>query len=445
MKTGYSKLCITPPTGTVMCGYYEKRRSKGVLDDLYATAVSFDDGNKKALILAVDVCLLTFKQSLRLKESISAATGIDATSIFINCSHTHTGPTIEEDLDGELTLAEYDTVFFALLEKVAVQSFADMRESVFSIGTGSAEGISFPRRYRMRNGNVQTNPGVENPNILHPLGTANSTVKFLKIQRENADTLVLVNFGTHADSVGGEYISGDWPNFVCETVEAVFGDTKCIFLTGTQGDVNHINVSPTAGERKGLEYESFDGVPRGYAHAKYMGRKVAAAVIAGLDKTEPISCDTIFYQEQTVTIPANKENHRLDEAKEIVKIHAEGRDSELPYEKMELTTVVAEANRICELANGPDEFPFTLGVLKLGDFVMAALPGECFVEIGRRIEATYEGKHMMVCCLTNGGDSYFPTSSAYDEGGYEARTSILKKGGDDIVVAGMKSLMSALK
>jgi hypothetical protein len=287
---------------------------------------------------------------------------------------------------------------------------------------------------------------VNNPQILEPVGQVDERVHVLRFDRQDAESLVLVNFGNHADTVGGSKLSADWPGFVRQTVEKALDNTKCIFFNGVQGDVNHINVSPTAGERKGLEYDdSFDGVPRGYAHAKYMGRKVAAAVIAGLDKTEPISCDTIFYQEQTVTIPANKENHRLDEAKEIVKIHAEGRDSELPYEKMELTTVVAEANRICELANGPDEFPFTLGVLKLGDFVMAALPGECFVEIGRRIEATYEGKHMMVCCLTNGGDSYFPTSSAYDEGGYEARTSILKKGGDDIVVAGMKSLMNALK
>jgi hypothetical protein len=50
----------------------------------------------------------------------------------------------------------------------------------------------------------------------------------------------------------------------------------------------------------------------------------------------------------------------------------------------------------------------------------------------------------MVCCLTNGGDSYFPTSSAYDEGGYEARTSHLKKGGDDIIVKGLTKLVAGL-
>ena len=72
------------------------------------------------------------------------------------------------------------------------------------------------------------------------------------------------------------------------------------------------------------------------------------------------------------------------------------------------------------------------------------MPGECFTEIGKRIERNHTDKHILVCCLTNGGDSYFPTSSAYDEGGYEARTSRLQKGGEDIIVRGMKELVQDL-
>ena len=81
-----------------------------------------------------------------------------------------------------------------------------------------------------------------------------------------------------------------------------------------------------------------------------------------------------------------------------------------------------------------NSFEFTLTALRIGDTVLAGLPGECFSEIGRRIEGEYNVGNIVVCCLTNGGDSYFPTSRAYDEGGYEARTSRLAKGGDDVIV-----------
>lgn len=47
MKTGFAKRCITPPTGTPISGYYAPRYVKGVLDDLYARSVVFDDGCKK--------------------------------------------------------------------------------------------------------------------------------------------------------------------------------------------------------------------------------------------------------------------------------------------------------------------------------------------------------------------------------------------------------------
>jgi hypothetical protein len=296
----------------------------------------------------------------------------------------------------------------------------------------------------MKNGGVQTNPGVNNPEILHPLGEADDEVKFLKIERKDAETIVLVNFGTHADTVGGELISGDWPSFVVKTVEQVFENTRCVFLTGAQGDVNHINPNPSKGDRKGLEYDSFDGVPRGYEHAKHMGRKVAAAVIATLDKTEPVSAETLSFGTKEISIPSNQENHRLEEARRIVALHLAGRDHELPYEKMELTTVVAEANRICKLEHGPSSFSFVLSALKLGDVVLAGLPGECFSEIGRAIKGDYDSDTLFVCCLTNGGDSYFPTSSAYDEGGYEARTSCLKKGGDRILREGMSELLKSM-
>ena len=444
MKTGYSKICITPPNGTVICGYYEKRYTKGVLDDIYASAVAFDDGKKKALILTAELCLLSTAQSDKVRKSIADASGLDIDSILVNCSHTHTGPAIDVDLDDVPTNSEYDTTIYELLLKVSLDALRDMRESSFYVGSGKASDISFPRRFRMKDGKVQTNPGVENPNILHPLGEANDTVKYLKIERDGARDIVIVCFGTHADTVGGELISGDWPRFVCKTVEAVFDNVDCVFITGVQGDVNHINTAPTPSERRGLDYDSFDNVPRGYEHAKYMGRRVAAAVIGGLDKAAPIACESIDYSSRKIWIPSNMENDRLDEARRIVKLHAEGRDSELPYEKMELTTVVAEATRICKLENGPTEFDFVLSVLKLGDFVIAGLPGECFVEIGKRIEANYGKDSIMVCCLTNGGDGYFPTSTAYDEGGYEARSSMLKKGVDNILVDEMTELIGEL-
>ncbi len=445
MKTGFARVCITPPLGVAISGYYEKRNTKGVLDDLYASAVSFDDGEHRAVIVTVDVCQLSTKQCDYARKLVYERTAIDERAVFINCSHTHTGPVIEsKPFANQVGDPEYDKMFFAGIAEAAAKSLEDMKECKLSVGSAMAERVSFIRRYRMKNGKVQTNPGVDNPEIDHPLGVPNDTVKVLRIEREDGQNYVLVNFGTHADTIGGEYISGDWPGVLRDTVERALDNTKCLFILGAEGDANHINTAPTAGERRGLDYATFDGVPRGYEHTKHMGRKIAGAVIGVFDKTEQVSSKKISFGSLRIEIPSSRDNSRLDEARKIVEFYKAGRAHELPYENMELTTVVAEANRIVGLENGPESYPFVLTALKIGGATFAGLPGECFVDIGRAIEYEQSDDAIFVCCLTNGGDSYFPTSSAYDEGGYEARTSRLKKGGDKIIIDGMKKLLSEI-
>ena len=51
----------------------------------------------------------------------------------------------------------------------------------------------------------------------------------------------------------------------------------------------------------------------------------------------------------------------------------------------------------------------------------------------------------MLCCLTNSSAGYIPNKEAYDEGGYEAGTCILKKGSDNILVDGMTELLNSLR
>lgn len=445
MKAGFSRECITPKMGVSVSGYYKKRNAKGVLDDLYVSVASFCDGERKAVILGVDTLVMSSRQCDKYRKYIAEKCRMEETGIFINCSHTHTGPSIDvkplEDNPGD---SEYEEFLLGKMADAAMFAFDDMKDATLFAADGKAENISFVRRYKMKNGKTQTNPGVGNTEIDHALGVVNEQVKLLKVVRDGGDDIYIVNFGTHADTIGGEMISGDWPGFVTRTLEKALDGVKCVFLTGAQGDVNHINPNPTAFDRMGLDYDTFDSVPRSYSHARHMGQVVAGVVLQICEKAVPVNAEKINYETIEVVLPSNQDNSRIEEAERIMKLHLEGRDGELPYEKMELTTVVAEARRIIALQNGPDSFAYTLSGLKIGDAVFLGTPGELFTEVGRRIQKSSPFENTFVCCLTNGGDTYFPTSSAYDEGGYEARTSFLKKGGDNIIVDGATKLFNKL-
>ena len=444
MKSGFSKICINPPYGEPIVGYYEKRYVKGILDDLFVRAVAFDDGETKAVVIALDLCILAQEYYDAFKHTIVASTGVNQDAIFINCSHTHTGPLVGKDFgSGEKSTDAYDEFLLSCVRDAAVYAIDDLRETIVEVAEAQAKNVSFIRRFRMKDGYVATNPGVKNPNIDHALGTPNETVKLIKLLREGADDLFIVNFGTHPDSVGGEYISADYMGYVCEILENAVPHTKCMFLQGAQGDVNHVNVNPTEGE-SAITSIDFDGVPRGIKHAEHMGRVIAGAVLSVCSIAEKVNADKISYASSVVYLPSNQENSRLEEAEKIYSLYEAGRANELPFKKMELTTAVAEAKRILNLKNGPEAFPFVLSAIKIGELVFAGVGGEPFTDIGNRIKADSPVAHTVLCCLTNSAGGYIPTSKAYAEGGYEARGTVLKVGGDDILVEGMHRLLSEL-
>jgi hypothetical protein len=124
-------------------------------------------------------------------------------------------------------------------------------------------------------------------------------------------------------------------------------------------------------------------------------------------------------------MPAPEE---IPEAHRINDLHIAGKDSELPYEGMMLTTIVAEAERMVQLEHGPAKFDLCMGVLTIGNVALAGIPGEPFTAIGRAIKNAPGWDLVMPICCTNGYEGYFPTMDAYLEGGYEARSSIFKAG-----------------
>ena len=89
---------------------------------------------------------------------------------------------------------------YAMLLLLAI---SDLKPASVSIGRSTAPGISFVRRFRMKDGSVRTNPGRNNPDILEPVGTPDETVQLVRIHREDADEILLVNFQVHPDVIGG--------------------------------------------------------------------------------------------------------------------------------------------------------------------------------------------------------------------------------------------------
>ncbi len=443
-KVGFSRVNITPMLGIGLCGYFFDRPADKVLDELELNAIAFDDGQSKAVLLAFDASEINKANADILRKSAADATGLPMEAVFLTSTHTHTAPFIIFDHPGQLE-REYAQFLARKAADATKMALDDLRPAEISYGTVEAKGISFVRRYRMKDGTAQTNPTVGDPNILEAIGKPDEREHVIRFDREGADTLLLVNFGVHPDTIGGCGISADYPGFLRKTVEQALPGTKCLFVNGAQGDVNHVNPQPVGGQSNGM-HKDFD-CPRGYAHARHMGYVLAGGVLQIYEKMTHIDPGKLRFAHKTVQIPANRPTpEEMPLARLYNDLHNAGKDEEIPYTGMELTTVVAGAARKVRLEHGPDFFEIDICGLALGEIAFIGFPGEPFTDISTTIKAADEGYTLvMTFVFANGSEGYFPMRDTYDEGGYESSSSPFKAGVGELLAQEGIELLKTMK
>ena len=454
-KAGYAKADITPPLGVFMPGYFKERFAKEILDPLEAVCVAFSDGRTTAVILQLDTEAVSDAVAGEMRDAIVKATGIDRNAIIIHASHTHDGGYLamqrKTGVAAEGTVSDvYRRMAVTRVADAAVCAIRDLKNARLSCQRSVARRISFGRRYVMKDGKVRTNPGVNNPDIVKPYGPPpDEEVQVLRIDVEGGNPICVINFQTHPDVVGNETVTADWPGLTRTVFEAAtMGKARCIVLNGTQGDVNHVNVMPRPGERNGLKRD-FDNVDRGYEHAWHMANVLAGAALSVWMKCIPLEAGEVRFATIDVRVPANKakdsDEKNLEWAEKVWSMHQAGRDAELPWKAMELTTEVARARRIIAMSRHAGHHDIPLYGISIGRSVaFGAFPGEPFNDIGKEIKKSSPFAMTMLSCLSNGSRGYFPFSDAYKTGGYESATSPFGPTVADDLIAGQLKLLKQL-
>jgi len=265
---------------------------------------------------------------------------------------------------------------------------------------------------------------VRNPDIVRVAGPVDPQVGIV-VARGTADgkTLAaLVNFALHLDTVGGTKYAADYPYFLQQALRAEFGEPlRCLFGTGTCGDINHIDV--TSPERLKTE-------PIG----RSLGRTVATA-IPKLAETAPPS---LAVRSRVVQAPLQRWSPEdIAWAQENIKKVG---TRELPFlEQVKAYSILANQLR------GGTTVPLEVQVFRLAPQVaVVGLPGEVFVELGLAIKQASPFATTLVIELCNDAPGYIPTAKAFAEGSYETVNSRIAPGGGEKLVAAAVDLLKEL-
>jgi neutral ceramidase len=110
-KTGLSREDITPATSMWMSGYAARDHgSEGTRTRLWAKGLALEDARgNRALLITLDLVGVSRDVTLPVRNQIAAKHQLQIKDVLINCSHTHTGPVVGENLRTMYILEEAES------------------------------------------------------------------------------------------------------------------------------------------------------------------------------------------------------------------------------------------------------------------------------------------------------------------------------------------------
>jgi len=439
-KAGVAVTDITPTIPFRLSGYFMERLSTGTKDPLHAKAVVFQQGEVSAAFVFCDLVGMPRDIAGAARAEASAATGIPADHIAVSATHSHTAPLYFgalSDFFNQRNIANFGTdpcdpaPYRAELVKQIVAAVVEAKEALqpmeLKCGTTTQEGLPFNRRFHMKSGLVQFNPGQQNPNIVRAAGPVDPQVGIIAIHQPNAEkpSAAIVSFAMHLDTLGGTEYSADYPKFIEDTLRESFGpDFTLLFGTGTCGDLNDIDVTKP-GRRTTSE----------------LGQMLGETVTKAIEESKLASGEQPSLAVRSSVVEAALQSYsegEIDQARKNLELVG---TRELPFIGQ------VEAYKIVDLQRQSGKsIPLEVQAFRLNkDTAIVTLPAEIFVEFGLAIKAASPFANTLVIELTNDSIGYIPTKKAFAEGSYETVNSRIAPGAGEKLVEAANGLLKELQ
>ncbi|MDE2697295.1 MAG: hypothetical protein OXI23_00345 [Gemmatimonadota bacterium] len=439
LQAGAATSNITPWLGVTMPGSFHPRYGEDVHDELLAKALVIDNGDVRIAMVTCDLIAVPEAIANAVKARIEERCGISPECVMVNATHTHSGAGVSNLLGmGE---DEGYTTWLPLKVADAVElAIKRMQPARAGFASVMEDRISFYRRWLMKDGTVRMNPGLNNPDLVRPMGEIDPELAMMYVEGVDGTPIsVVASFSLHYVGTGsvGEVSADYFGQFFNLMRHYIGGNCVPILWNAASGQINNNDYS---GERIWRD--------RGHPRARRMANVLAGHVLTEIqlmDLDEELALEavtgTLEFSRKVIT------ETDLDIAEQILAggyEYEEGPFSWVVGQPVRKDRVGVYARQCQRLAALPEQMTAPVQAIRLGDAAILALPGEIFVETGLRIKAQTSASPLMLVSLANGYIGYVCTDEALaQEGGYETWASLSSLGGVGTVPA-MESLSLSL-
>lgn len=376
---GGASVDITPPLGVLQWGYDERiTPAEGILDPLFARAVVLRKGDEAVALVTLDLGRAPSATLLDRVRARVARSGV-SNAIF-TASHTHGGPVMEDETAPHMVKLE------AQLGDCIEAAAKTLQPARFGWGDTSID-IAHNRRVMGEDGTVSMLWG--NKERI-PTGPVDQEATVIRIDGDDGKAIaVLVNYACHPVILGWDNLkySADYTGELCRLVKEETG-AECLFIQGGAGDINpYLDKMPIA--KGGIEA------------MREAGKICADAVLRTFGKIDTAGTEraSIGFVQKMVTV-GTRWNFQDPEVAKVFR--AAYGDYFEHY-----------------MSKTPHDLAVPLAVLLLNnELAIAAMSGECFVQLQLDLKAGSPVKKTIMAAFSNDYHAYIPDIKGAAHGNY---------------------------
>lgn len=450
--------CTNPPPNIAHGGWGAQKheQAEGIDLDLWVTALALSDGLTTALILDIDIQILTNQRADQIRAAVSKATGLPMTNIRASATHTHSGPVpykswIEK---GYEMVAPWFENLATWSAEAAVEALAKLQPVHLRAGRGCCH-INANRR--------AVTPSGDRFLGINPDGPCDREVLIIKLDTlEGEPIATLVNYACHPTIMGppNRLITPDYPGAMKRLVEQAVGG-RCFFLQGSAGD-----QGPVQGFQDDLKVYRDLGAVLGHEAAKVaLGLNAIPSAVkfrevlpsgAPLGMYDPEFAPRLSLPvsvvDKEILVPLREGlPERNDAAAKLDFWKSKLRTARETADEVAITEAIYMARRADIQLRMADDFggKTSAGVrthfITFGDVALVGCNIEPFCEIGMAIKKQSPFPITFMSGYTNGRMAYMPTAEEWPKGGYEVENSPFGQTAADTLVAEILKTLSSLR
>jgi hypothetical protein len=376
---GVASVSLDVPLFAELYGYgpFIGRRNWGVRDPIHCRVISIKDQFHRNIIVITDICVMDDDAARSARVALASELDTEPEGILISCTHTHSAPTLSPGTGWGERHEGFLQVWHAAVLKAARQAIES--EEPCTALKGRAQ--------------VTTPLGV---NRVVEGGPTDPDIRWICFNRLDGSVKALLHhYGLHAVAFGRRMrqVSADWIGEVNRRIQASRLAEFPIYLCAPAGDINPCTVAGGEAELERIATAYMADLERGLKAGGTTLRltPIRAALQTFELPTESLEAATMRrYADTMRTNPGNTFK----------------REAEYMADRLMEMAILAE--RGDSLRVHAD-----LQVLRMGDWLLYAYPGEPFYETAQYVITTAPAMFPMAVALANGDHSYFPTPEIY--------------------------------